>query len=70
MSDAAQQGCHEMLSDALEHLRKALHLLDLAEAAPQIGARVDHAIHEIYLLIAKMTAGSGLTQIDRNAEPQ
>jgi len=70
MSDAAQQVRQDVLANALEHLREALHLLDQIEAAPQIGARVDQAIHELYLFIAKIRAGSGLSQIDRNAEPQ
>lgn len=59
-----------LLSDALEHLRLALQLLDAADGAPQIGARVDQAIHELYMLIAAQSAGAALSQIDRNAEPQ
>ena len=70
MTEAHQGRQEDLLPAALEHLQKALQLLDEAGAPAQIGARLDHAMHELYLLIAKMTVGSGLTQIDRNAEPQ
>jgi hypothetical protein len=67
MSEAMDGGREEPLSNALEHLRSALHLLDLAEAPGQMGARIDLTIHELYLFMAQLTAGSGFTQIDRNA---
>jgi thiamine pyrophosphokinase len=70
MREVTGAGRYELLSSALEHLRLSLHLLDQGAAPPAIGARVDHAIHELYLLIAEMTAGDGFTQIDRNAVPQ
>ena len=70
MADAAQEGRREMLSNALEHLKEGLRLLDEAEAPSQLGARIDQTIHELYMVIADMTAGSSLVQMDRNAEPQ
>jgi hypothetical protein len=67
MSEAMHEGREELLSNALEHLRSALHLLDLAEAPAQMGARIDLTIHELYLFMAQITARSGFTRIDRNA---
>ena len=39
----------QMLHDALDHLRSALDLLDLASAPAHIGAHVDLAMHELRL---------------------
>jgi hypothetical protein len=70
MPEATCPGRHELLSNALEHLRLALHLLDEADAPAEIGARIDFVIHELYLVIARLTARDAFTQIDRNADPQ
>ena len=60
----------EMMSDALEQLRSALQLLDRAEAPSEIGARIDLAIHELFLALAGMSARGALSHVDRHAEPQ
>ena len=70
MRDGNEEGRQEMLSEALEHLRTALQLIDTAEAPATIGARIDHSIHELYLLIATMTSGDTISQFDRNSKPQ
>lgn len=60
----------EMMSDALEQLRSALQLLDGAEAPAEIGAKIDLAIHELFLALAAMSARGALAPVDRHAEPQ
>jgi len=70
MPNAIPEGREELLSHALEHLRSALQLLDEAQAPSQLGAHVDLAIHELFLVLADLRAGEGLAQIDRNANPQ
>jgi len=66
MSDAIDERRLELLSKALDELRSALALLDEVGAVPaQIGAHVDLAIHELFLTVARMTAGPDI-QIDRN----
>ena len=60
----------EMMSDALEQLRSALQLLDGAEAPAQIGAKIDLAIHELFLALAAMSARGALAHVDGHAEPQ
>ena len=60
----------ELHGRALEHLREALALLDAAEAPGQIAARIDHAIHDLYLAAARLAGGACLDQIERNATPQ
>lgn len=60
----------DLLSRALERLRSALELLDKASAPGHIGARVDHAVHELYGRIAAGDSGGRLDQSDSNARPQ
>ena len=60
----------EMMSDALEQLRSALQLLDGAQAPAEIGAKIDFAIHELFLVLAGMSARGALARVDRHAEPQ
>jgi len=43
----------DLLSGALEHLRSALELLDRASVPGHIGARVDQAISELYVIVAE-----------------
>ena len=69
MPEVTYAGHPKLLSNALEHLRLALHLLDETDAPAEIGARVDLAIHELYLVIARVSAGQDFTQIDGNADP-
>ena len=68
--DGANTAHDDEIAIALEHLRSALHLLDSAEAPPQIGARLDHIIHDVYMTMAADVAGTSLNQIDRNAAAQ
>jgi len=68
--DGPRDGRQEMMSDALEQLRFALQLLDSAEAPAEIGAKIDLAIHELYLALAAMSARRPLSHVDRHAEPQ
>ena len=70
MSEGRRYGRQELLSDALEHLRAALQLVDTAEAPATIGARIDHSIHELYLLIATLSAGDAISLIDRHSKSQ
>ena len=65
-----RNGRRELMSDALEQLRSALQLLDDAEAPAEIGAKIDLAIHELYLALAGMSARGPLSHVDRLAEPQ
>lgn len=60
----------QMLSQALQNLRKAIELLDRARAPAQIAAHVDFAAHQLQDAIEAGVAGARLNQIDRNAEPQ
>lgn len=60
----------QLYERALDHLRLALELLDRAGAPPQIGARVDHAIHDLYVASAELIGGGRVDQIERNAAPQ
>jgi hypothetical protein len=57
----------EIMSDALEQLRSALALLDEAGAPSEIGAKVDLAIHELFLALADLSARGTLTQGNGNA---
>ena len=43
----SSQGEQQSLWDALNHLRKALELLDQAQAPPHIAAHVDLAVHQL-----------------------
>lgn len=63
----SRQRLHEQ---ALEHLRAALDILDETGAPAEIGAKVDHAIHDLYLVAARLAAAGRLDQIERNAAPQ
>lgn len=54
------------LSQALEHLRFALTLVDEASAPAEIGAHIDLAANRLELIVEEQQA----SQIERNAEPQ
>ena len=69
MRDGRGDGREEMLKEALEHLRAALQLIDTAEAPATMGARIDHSIQELYLLIATLSAGDAASRFDRNSNP-
>lgn len=56
----------ELLSTALDHLRSALELLDLASAPGHIGARLDQAISDVYETIAERTVDDRLVQGHRH----
>ena len=70
MRDADVPGREAMLSQALEQLTAALETLDASDAPAHIGAHVDLAIHELYLVIAARSGEGRVSQIDRNAAPQ
>lgn len=70
MAKAPRNSREEMMSDALEHLRSALHLLDAASAPSEIGAKIDLAIHELFLALANLAAPGTVTRVRRNTEPQ
>lgn len=38
---------YDQVTSALNHLRSAVALLDVAEAPPEIAARVDYTIHQL-----------------------
>jgi hypothetical protein len=62
---------NNQLLSALEHLRSALGLLDLAGAPAHIGAHVDFAIHELQASGEQLPIPSpSSNQIDTNAAPQ
>lgn len=54
-----------MLSQALQHLRSALQLLDEAAAPAEIGAHIDLAANQLELTIGEDPKGIGGTS-DRN----
>lgn len=56
MAVGGDSGRDELLSRALIAMKSALDLLDRAEAPPQIGARLDHAICELQGTIAAAKA--------------
>ena len=60
----------EIMSDALEQLRSALILLDAANAPSEIGAKIDLAIHELFVALAGVSSRGTLTHVNRNAAPQ
>lgn len=70
MAKATGNSREEMMFDALEQLRSALMLLDAARAPSEIGAKIDLAIHELFLALADLSARGTLTHVNRNAEPQ
>jgi hypothetical protein len=67
-----QSSCERQqpLSQALEHLRSALELLDEGGAPAHIGAHVDLAANQLELTIAEMSVRSKESQIETNADPQ
>lgn len=65
-----QNRSSEMLAEALDQLRSALDLLDSAFAPPHIGAHVDLAIHELYLVVAQTKVGDVAVHFDRTAKIQ
>ncbi len=67
MAKTSGKAREELMSDALEQLRSALTLLDEAGAPSEIGAKVDLAIHELFLALANVSAGGSLTHANRNA---
>ena len=68
--DGPRNTRRERMSEALEQLRSALQLLDGAEAPAEIGAKIDLAIHELFLALAAMSARGALAHVDHHAEPQ
>jgi hypothetical protein len=70
MDESSKPEHHRPLLEALDHLRRALDLLDSAGAPAQIGARVDHAIHDLYDAIGARDGCGRPGQIDRNAASQ
>lgn len=70
MANAPDRAREEIMYDALEQLRSALILLDAASAPSEIGAKIDLAIHELFLALADSSARGTLTHVNRNAAPQ
>ena len=60
MAKTSGKASEEIMSNALEQLRSALTLLDEAGAPSEIGAKVDLAIHELFLALADGSAGGSL----------
>ena len=66
MAKTSGKAREEIMTAALEQLRSALTLLDEAGAPSEIGAKVDLAIHELFLALANVSAGGSLTRANRN----
>ena len=59
----------QMLRDALGLLKMALHLLDRAAAPPEIGARIDHGIHQLTSVLGTPCDDIELSRSSSGATP-
>lgn len=60
----------QALTEALEHLKRSLEMIDAACAPPHIGAYVDLALNELYSALADTRAGAGHGLAERSAQLQ
>jgi hypothetical protein len=52
VNNPSVEGREQMLHEALTHLQSALELLDRAAAPGQIGAQLDHVLHQLGSLVS------------------